>query len=396
MIAKNKICRSLLVFSLGICLFAASDNTPYSVAVDLHNPKVEKNYIEKRRKYVESKINIPKQIKCADKLFTDAKAVPVVIQNQDKSNTKVIQDQEESNTKTSEPEYTFTEMSGEKYVTTQANVRDNPSTDGSVITVLNYGDTVEIVSLCNETGWYGIKINNDTGYISDKLLSDDPMVKETETTEPVEEVQTEPAEEPQPEFQSESQPESQPVDNVAQETTDTKEEKNNTYCNEYYNDNIFVQDETDENIVYLLDSMTKLLPDKYWNDFKSYGWKIILCSNISANDSYKIVGKTAYTRRTIFLVNEDWNVKESFYHEFGHFIDCQYGYDGVRLSEHDEFETLYAAEKNTFNSLCESVTGYAISDEHEFFAAAYNEYLLHPDNLASCCPNVYEYMKNLP
>ena len=157
-----------------------------------------------------------------------------------------------------------------------------------------------------------------------------------------------------------------------------------------------MQDETDENIVYLLDSMTKLLPDKYWNDFKSYGWKIILCSNISANDSYKIVGKTAYTRRTIFLVNEDWNVKESFYHEFGHFIDCQYGYDGVRLSEHDEFETLYAAEKNTFNSLCESVTGYAISDEHEFFAAAYNEYLLHPDNLASCCPNVYEYMKNLP
>ena len=76
MIAKNKICRSLLVFSLGICLFAASDNTPYSVAVDLHNPKVEKNYIEKRRKYVISKINIPEQIKCADKLFTDAKAVP--------------------------------------------------------------------------------------------------------------------------------------------------------------------------------------------------------------------------------------------------------------------------------------------------------------------------------
>lgn len=239
-------------------------------------------------------------------------------------------------------------MSGEKYVTTQANVRDNPSTDGSVIAVLNYGDTVEIVSQCNETGWYGIKINNDTEYISDKLLSDDPMAKETETTEPVEEVQTEPAEEPQPEPQPESQSESesQPVDNAAQETTDVEEEKNNTYCNEYYNDNIFVQDETDEDIVYLLDSMTKSLPDKYWNDFKSYGWKIILCSNISANDSYKIVGKTAYTRRTIFLVNEDWNVKESFY--------------------------------------------------HEFFAAAYNEYLLHPDNLASCCPNVYEYMKNLP
>lgn len=392
MIAKNKICRSLLVFSLGVCLFAASDNTPHTITVDLHNSKVEKNYIEKRRKYVESKINIPEQIKCADKLFTDAKAVPIVIQSQDKSNTKVIQNQEENNTndntKTSEPEYTFTEMSGEKYVTTQVNVRNNPSTDGSVIAVLNYGDAVEIVSQCNETGWYGIKINNDTGYISDKLLSDEPMVKETEVTEPAEE----PQQEPQPEPQSEPQP----VDNAAQETTDVEKEKNNTYCNEYYNDNIFVQDETDENVVYLLDSMTKSLPDKYWNDFKLYGWRIILCSNISANDSYKVVGKTSYTRRTIFLVNEDWNVKESFYHEFGHFIDCQYGYDGVRLSEHDEFETLYAAEKNTFNSLCESVTGYAISDEHEFFAAAYNEYLLHPDNLASCCPNVYEYMKNLP
>lgn len=388
MIAKNKICRSLLVFSLGVCLFAASDNTPHTITVDLHNSKVEKNYIEKRRKYVESKINIPEQIKCADKLFTDAKAVPIVIQSQDKSNTKVIQNQEENNTndntKTSEPEYTFTEMSGEKYVTTQVNVRNNPSTDGSVIAVLNYGDAVEIVSQCNETGWYGIKINNDTGYISDKLLSDEPMVKEIEVTEPAEEPQQEP------------QPEPQPVDNAAQETIDVEKEKNNTYCNEYYNDNIFVQDETDENVVYLLDSMTKSLPDKYWNDFKSYGWKIILCSNISANDSYKVVGKTSYTRRIIFLVNEDWNVKESFYHEFGHFIDCQYGYDGVRLSEHDEFETLYAAEKNTFNSLCESVTGYAISDEHEFFAAAYNEYLLHPDNLASCCPNVYEYMKNLP
>lgn len=243
MIAKNKICRSLLVFSLGICLFAASDNTPYSVAVDLHNPKVEKNYIEKSRKYVESKINIPKQIKCADKLFTDAKAVPIVIQNQDKSNIKVIQNQEESNTndntKTSEPEYTFVDMSGEKYVTTQANVRDNPSTDGSVIAVLNYGDTVEIVSLCNETGWYGIKINNDTGYISDKLLSDDPMVKETETTEPVEAEEPEP--EPQPESQSEPQPELQPVDDAVQETTDVEEEDDNTYCNGYYNDNIFVQ-----------------------------------------------------------------------------------------------------------------------------------------------------------
>ncbi len=76
---------------------------------------------------------------------------------------------------TVEPEkeqYTYSDMDGTKYATTNANVRDLPDIVGAKITSLAYNKEVTVTGVCNETGWFRIDVDGKTGYVSDKYLSD--------------------------------------------------------------------------------------------------------------------------------------------------------------------------------------------------------------------------------
>ena len=76
------------------------------------------------------------------------------------------------------PQYTYTDMSATMYTTQIVNVRNQPSTDGEKIGSLSAEQEVQVISRCNETGWYKfIWTDGSEAYVSDKYLSDSKVEK---------------------------------------------------------------------------------------------------------------------------------------------------------------------------------------------------------------------------
>ena len=85
---------------------------------------------------------------------------------------------EASEPETSEPEFTFTEVSKTLYAVQSVNVRSGPSTDYDKIGGLTTNQEVQVISRCNETGWYKfIWTDGREAYVSDKYLSDSKVEK---------------------------------------------------------------------------------------------------------------------------------------------------------------------------------------------------------------------------
>ena len=85
---------------------------------------------------------------------------------------------EASEPETSEPEFTVTEVSKTLYAVQSVNVRSGPSTDYDKIGGLTTNQEVQVISRCNETGWYKfIWTDGREAYVSDKYLSDSKVEK---------------------------------------------------------------------------------------------------------------------------------------------------------------------------------------------------------------------------
>ena len=86
--------------------------------------------------------------------------------------------QTEASTPEPVPQYTYTDMSATMYTTQIVNVRNQPSTDGEKIGSLSAEQEVQVISRCNETGWYKfIWTDGSEAYVSDKYLSDSKVEK---------------------------------------------------------------------------------------------------------------------------------------------------------------------------------------------------------------------------
>lgn len=72
--------------------------------------------------------------------------------------------------------YTYSELNQTMYAKSAVNVRDLPSTDGKKIGSLKASQEITVTGKCDQTGWYRFKLNNTTGYVSDKyIVSEKPV-----------------------------------------------------------------------------------------------------------------------------------------------------------------------------------------------------------------------------
>ena len=79
--------------------------------------------------------------------------------------------------------YTYSELSQTMYAKSAVNVRDLPSTDGKKIGSLKASEEITVTGKCDQTGWYRFKLNNTTGYVSDKyIVSEKPAVNTVAST----------------------------------------------------------------------------------------------------------------------------------------------------------------------------------------------------------------------
>ena len=79
--------------------------------------------------------------------------------------------------------YTYSELSQTMYAKSAVNIRDLPSTDGKKIGSLKASEEITVTGKCDQTGWYRFKLNNTTGYVSDRyIVSEKPAVNTAAAT----------------------------------------------------------------------------------------------------------------------------------------------------------------------------------------------------------------------
>ncbi len=85
-------------------------------------------------------------------------------------------------TPTPAPAYTFTETAHtEMWTTAKVYMRTLPGTEGEVIQLVQKNEKIMVIGQCNETNWYQIEYNNQTGFMCNDYVTD---IKPTPTPTP--------------------------------------------------------------------------------------------------------------------------------------------------------------------------------------------------------------------
>ena len=102
-----------------------------------------------------------------------------------------------------------------------------------------------------------------------------------------------------------------------------------------------------------------------------------------------ITGVTYYGQRVILIKDDMYYVSRTMYHEYGHVVDDKSHI--LYSSDTQEFKQIYLEEKDNF--ICDNNYDYFVSDEAEYFASAFAEYMLKPSRLKENTPKTYEFIR---
>ena len=84
--------------------------------------------------------------------------------------------------------FTIQKMEAEMYAEANLNVRAKPEKDGERIGRLKEGEKAVVTGRCEETGWYRIDFDGETGFVSDQYMTEVPPKKAEKEKEPKETV----------------------------------------------------------------------------------------------------------------------------------------------------------------------------------------------------------------
>ena len=137
------------------------------------------------------------------------------------------------------------------------------------------------------------------------------------------------------------------------------------------------------------------VPTNILNSFYKDNWSIILSDeNLGKkyfnSPTYRVLAVTDSEHNLIEIEKNIKSIKSSTLHEIGHYIAHKTG----RADKTDTFSSIYKKERNKFKSH-ESGTSYSNQSPQEYFAEAFQEIILYPEEMAQQIPLTYKYIINL-
>lgn len=144
-----------------------------------------------------------------------------------------------------------------------------------------------------------------------------------------------------------------------------------------------------------LNERLALVPENVMNALIADGWQIILTSeNLSERYFQGILSTvnavTDSTIKTIWINETERAITKSAIHEVGHYLDFKFGI----INTSPEFVSIYEAEKRSFK-VVDGSAGYARTSSQEYFAEAFQQCILHPENVQTNAPMTYAFIMNL-
>lgn len=150
----------------------------------------------------------------------------------------------------------------------------------------------------------------------------------------------------------------------------------------------------DEELISYLDTKLQLLPQSLLEGYFNNDGKILITDKNISKTYYKeynfgnIIGLHDARKNIIYMSNSKYAVDNALIHEFGHVLDSLCKWDSMN----NEFTEIYNTEKDTFK--VKSVDGHYKTNQREFFAEVFQEYILRSDICKSSAPRASEFIKN--
>ena len=147
------------------------------------------------------------------------------------------------------------------------------------------------------------------------------------------------------------------------------------------------------------------LPQHIKNKIEKYDFQICLSNELFGKSiDLRKLGSTHINDRKIrvWLENSKVSIDISFGHELGHVIDYVYGREGFISKTEKIWLIIFGADKDKYfkskmrkDPELQILHEYAITNETEYFASAFADYIQCPKWLKKAAPDTYYYMETL-
>lgn len=139
-----------------------------------------------------------------------------------------------------------------------------------------------------------------------------------------------------------------------------------------------------------INAQLAMIPSYLITEFQNDGWHIY-CTDMDIDSVYyggrfgAVMGTTNYYENRILIENREMAVTDAVIHEMGHWLDWHNG----TVTDSSEFLNIYYSETDVFKSTFGVKSYY---DQKELFAEAFWRYIISNQQLASSCPQLYDFM----
>lgn len=143
-----------------------------------------------------------------------------------------------------------------------------------------------------------------------------------------------------------------------------------------------------------LNNYIAMLPDKMITGIYSKNWNFIITDEDLSlkffNGAYtKVHAVTGFEEKTVYISSTSDYLDRSALHEIGHIIDFENGW----VHKTNEFYRIYTDERLTYKAaIGKNATNYAKTSSTEYFAEAFQDYFLNPEQLMQTAPRTYGYV----
>lgn len=246
------------------------------------------------------------------------------------------------------PKYSYKHVDKIMYIKSAVSVRNLPCKVGTKLCKLPKAKRVAVTGKCKQTGWYRIKYNGKTGYVSGKYLtSKKPQAEKND-------IQTQ----PQP------QPETADVSTTIDSSNVEKSKADR--IRSIINWEVDYSKELEDAVI---SEMSKL-PEKIFNDYFDVYQKSI--NIVPSLDQYgkDVIGRISWTTYNGRVITANMSFENSLYaiqssvlHEIGHYVEVAYMNAGGDTSLPN-----FEADAYRFSIVERNGNLYYVSSEKEYFA----------------------------
>lgn len=145
-----------------------------------------------------------------------------------------------------------------------------------------------------------------------------------------------------------------------------------------------------------LDLYYSAVPWEIRKAFAANGWKLVVTDQDISSTYYngpikgELAGLTNSRTKTIYIHENINHIRNALLHEFGHYFDLQKGI----VSDDEIMQACFQREKGAFDGRWKDDT-HAMSNEAEYFAESFQQYILDPKGCKEKQPVTYRHLATI-